>query len=419
MRRFRKMELVEPYYPPLFVRETSIFERKPLAFPSFVAEELDLSFPLDLLNPSPRPFDLFDTVTDLVQIEKTPSFCSYKRIYQRVEPESALQTLCDRVSALESRFDRLVNAEVKGRERKYTWTAEIKKGSVDRKYKWTAEIKGEKKEKKEEKKEEKNYKWTAEIKGGKKEETKEEKNYKWTAKIKGEGEQGPVLRTYTFETSSGDAGDRTKSEKKEKMKKHKVKAQHDTRVVEIEEPSDHKTVVLRQAFSKRAGAIKNGKGKNKELSPQDAAIMIQKTFRAYLIRRSQSLRALRDLAVAKTKLKEIRSWFNNFSYRRQVARDAEEQQRFSEKIIVLLLTVDAIEGADMMVRAAKKAMVDELEAMLDVVDPQPPGRSLSMRRRTFDMPDGTIQKEIAAGVAQVVQMLDQDEKSSSTFEACL
>ena len=72
-----------------------------------------------------------------------------------------------------------------------------------------------------------------------------------------------------------------------------------------------------------------------------------------------------------------------------------------------------------MVRAAKKSMVDELEAMLDVVDPQPAGKLLSFRRRTFDMPDGIIQKEIAAGVSEVVQMLNQEENISNTFEACL
>lgn len=72
-----------------------------------------------------------------------------------------------------------------------------------------------------------------------------------------------------------------------------------------------------------------------------------------------------------------------------------------------------------MVRSAKRSMVDELEAMLDVVDPQPAGRSLSIKRRTFDMPDGVIRKEIEEGVRQVVQMLDEAENSSSTFEACL
>lgn len=85
------------------------------------------------------------------------------------------------------------------------------------------------------------------------------------------------------------------------------------------------------------------RGKRKEISPQDAALAIQMSFRAYLIRRSQALRALRELAIAKTKLKELRALFNNFTYRRRVTRDAEERQRFSEKIIVLLLTVDAIE----------------------------------------------------------------------------
>lgn len=99
----------------------------------------------------------------------------------------------------------------------------------------------------------------------------------------------------------------------------------------------------RKAFAKRPGASRKSKGKKKELSPQDAALMIQLSFRAYLIRRSQSLRALRDLAVAKSKLKELRALFNNFSYRRRVSHDAEERQRFSEKMIVLLLTVDGIE----------------------------------------------------------------------------
>lgn len=67
-----------------------------------------------------------------------------------------------------------------------------------------------------------------------------------------------------------------------------------------------------------------------------------------------------------------------------------------------------------MVRSAKRSMVDELEAMLDVVDPQPAaGKSLSMRRRTFDLPDGIIQQEIAAGVAEVVQMLNREENNSN------
>lgn len=400
MSRFRRFELIEPCYhspPSLSIRETSIFAPKTLALPSFLEEDLDLDFL------SPSPFEFFDAVTDLVRIDETPSFSSYRRI-QKVERHIAeslyLQSLSDRVSKLESRFDRLV----KGVDRKYTWTAEIKDGS-ERKYKWTAEIKDGKKKKEEE---------VVVKRGG------VEKSYKWTAEIKGRGEEGrPITKTYTLKATNGDdedvddESDCVKSKKKEEKKKKKRESHK--RTVEIEELGDHRAVVLRQAFARRAGVVKKCRGKEKELSPQDAALMIQLNFRAYLIRRSKALRALRDLAVAKTKLKEIRALFNNFSYRSRVAQDAGERQRFSEKIIVLLLTVDSIEGVDVMVRAAKRSMVDELEAMLDVVDPQPPGKSLSMRRRTFDMPDGAYHKEIAEGVAQVIQMLDE-EKSSETFE---
>ncbi|GLT40285.1 hypothetical protein SLA2020_144310 [Shorea laevis] len=385
---FRRIEFVEPYSPPPFIRETSILAPKTLAFPSFFDEEPDFSFALDLLDPTPRfsSFEVFDAVTDLIEIKKPPSFCSYGRIHRRVEPEFEIQRLCDRVSVLESTFDRLINARIDDGDRKYTVTTEIK-GPVERKYKWMAEIKD----------------------GNEKEKEKDQKGkkYKWVAEIERKNEEQPISRKYTFEASSGHAGEGNKSEKKHKKHKKEKKGECETRIVEIEEPvpADHRAVVLRQAFARRTGAVRNERGKNKELSPQDAALMIQVTFRAYLIRRSKALRALRDLAVAKTKLKEIRALFNNFSYRGRIAREPDERQRFSEKIIVLLLTVDAIEGADLMVRAARKSMVDELEAMLDVVDPQPPGKSLSMRRRTFDMPDGVIQKEIAEGVAQVVQML--------------
>lgn len=54
-------------------------------------------------------------------------------------------------------------------------------------------------------------------------------------------------------------------------------------------------------------------------------------------------------------------------------------------------------------------MTMELEAMLEVVDPQPPGRLGSMKRRQFDLPAGqSISKEMALGVEEVVQMLDEE-----------
>ncbi|KMS98865.1 hypothetical protein BVRB_3g067600 [Beta vulgaris subsp. vulgaris] len=380
---YRKFEIIEHSSPFFITETTTILPPKPFSLNPFFQDDVTFS----LLSEFP------DSVTDLLQIESTPFCSSYKRVTRRVDSsESYIKALSDRVSSLESKFDRLLQA--KEREKKVKQLSEM-----DRKYSWTAEIKGDV---------EKKYRWTAEIEGDDVKKGKNgERKYQWITEIKGKKDDDK--RVYTWKATIGGE----KKKEKEKKEKKGEKGSSATRIVEIEEHSDdRRVVVMRQAFAKRAA-----KGKKKELSAWDAAALIQLNFRAYLIRRSQALRALRELAIAKTKLKELRALFHNFSYRSRISRDAEERQKFAEKIIVLLLTVDAIEGVDLMVRAAKRSMVDELEAMLDVVDPQPGGgRSLSMRRRTFDMPSATIQKEIAEGVAQVVQMLDEE---NGTFEACL
>ncbi|XP_010906615.1 uncharacterized protein [Elaeis guineensis] len=424
MSSFRRFELLDSPFSFLY-HETALCSPTPPLFPpfspSFVSaaaiadEEVEhqLGFSLDLLNaipsavdlplkcllPSPAisSFDVFDAATDLIH---------FRRFQERAETELQLRSLCDRVTALELGLGRALGSSSSRLDRKYTWTAEFKgakEEEFDRKYKWVAESKGGA---------ERNLRWTAEFKGQKEDgfdrrykwtaEKKGEadRNVKWTAEIKGKGKHAPVAHTYTFQAAEKPAAEE-KGEKKGKMKEKEAAT---LRVVEIEEKNPG-AIAIRKAFAKSSN-----KGKKKELSRQDAALIIQMTFRAHLVRRSQVLRCLRDLAVAKGKLKEIRALFYNFSYRRRLANDAEERQRFCEKIIVLLLTVDAIEGPDYMVRAAKKSMVEELEAMLDVVDPQPRATLGSLKRRRFDLPDGgPIPKELIAGVEGVVQVLEQED----------
>nr|GMD14156.1 BAG family molecular chaperone regulator 7 [Ipomoea batatas] len=89
------------------------------------------------------------------------------------------------------------------------------------------------------------YKWVAEIKDGKKGAV--EKSYKVSAEIKGKGEDSPISRTYTFKTTSGkNAGEKEEDGDNNKKKKKKKKAVSCARVVEIEEPSDHGAIILRQ-----------------------------------------------------------------------------------------------------------------------------------------------------------------------------
>lgn len=238
MSRFRRFEIIETDpVPPIFIKkETSIFTPKPLT-PCLPFEFEDY---LDLLNPNPiliqdhlflpAPFD------DLIQITQTPFYTSTQRVQRRVEKqlttESYLQSLSDRVAALEHGFDSLLPKTTKPKpkklDRKYTWTAEIKspeEDGVDRKYKISTEIKGK----------------------------KEEKTYKWTAEIKGKGESSPISRTYTFQASTANAAGDSKKKEKEKngvvSKKDKKTCDKTARVVEIEdEPVDQGAVVLRQVL---------------------------------------------------------------------------------------------------------------------------------------------------------------------------
>ena len=61
-----------------------------------------------------------------------------------------------------------------------------------------------------------------------------------------------------------------------------------------------------------------------------------------------------------------------------------------------------------MVRVAKKSMLEELEAMLEVVDPQPPGKQRSLSRRKFDLPEGgAVSDEKVAGVNKAVRMIQE------------
>lgn len=208
MSRFRRFEVIEQQLSPSYLlQETSILNSPRTlslnrCFP-IVEEELDL---LSFVPAPPLLLDDFDSVSDLIQIHR-----SFTRRRVARFPELHLQALSDRVSALELGIERLAKDEK--REKKYTWTAEIKNPDDDRKYKWTAEKKGS------------------------------ARSYKVTAEIK---KKGGIEQTYTVKISRGvNEPVVEKIEKKKKSEKVKGKSVA-PRIVEIEERSDHGGIVLRQ-----------------------------------------------------------------------------------------------------------------------------------------------------------------------------
>lgn len=108
--------------------------------------------------------------------------------------------------------------------------------------------------------------------------------------------------------------------------------------------------------------------RNAEMNPEVAARIIQSRFRAYLVRRSQSLRHLRDLAMVKSEFKQLNFLFTNAGYRRIVRRDQDERRRFCEKAVALLLKLDSIEGTDFMIREARRSLSKKVVALLDSVE---------------------------------------------------
>eukprot|EP00252_Welwitschia_mirabilis_P019605 TRINITY_DN4583_c0_g1_i1.p1 TRINITY_DN4583_c0_g1~~TRINITY_DN4583_c0_g1_i1.p1 ORF type:complete len:470 (-),score=92.27 TRINITY_DN4583_c0_g1_i1:83-1492(-) len=208
---------------------------------------------------------------------------------------------------------------------------------------------------------------------------------------------------------------KTLSEQKSFHSKPKVCSEPEIRVIPIKEGKEESSVdavaakKLQLAFN-RSRALATVKGKKTEMSPHEAAFIIQEKFREHMAHRSQTLRSLKELAVAKERLKELRSLFSNYAYRRLLFKDEEEKQRFSEKVVVLLLTVDSIEGSNYLVRESRKSMVQELESMLDALDPQ----NGSFRKRKFDLPDsGRVDQNLEMEVQQVVGMVDAKNAESS------
>jgi hypothetical protein len=242
MSRFRRFEIIEEEPLPLplplpFSHSSSshFFITETLPFPSFIEQSIPFDLDLCLLE---APFH-----ADLLRVDRTPSYF-YKRLEK--QQQLGLQTLSDRVAELESRFEQIVTGKNKkkeekkkksgGGDRKYTWTAEIKDGEkngFDRKYKWIAELVEEEKKK--------NKVKNAVL-----------KNVKWTAEIKGKGEDSGNTRKYTFAVESDDDVEKKKKKNHEKENvkenENEKKKERKLRIVEIEEPNDHKVVVLRQVY---------------------------------------------------------------------------------------------------------------------------------------------------------------------------
>ncbi|KAF0918836.1 hypothetical protein E2562_026208 [Oryza meyeriana var. granulata] len=68
---------------------------------------------------------------------------------------------------------------------------------------------------------------------------------------------------------------------------------------------------------------------------------------------------------------------------------------------------DKLMGLDSMVHNAKRSMLEELEGMLEIVDPQPPGKPRTLSRRKFDLPEACFFVEMSIVKPPVKEVLQE------------
>ncbi|OVA00761.1 hypothetical protein BVC80_9083g52 [Macleaya cordata] len=91
-----------------------------------------------------------------------------------------------------------------------------------------------------------------------------------------------------------------------------------------------------------------------------AARTIQIHFRAFLVRRSRTLRYLKDLAFIKSSFNTLKSSLSSNAHLDYVA--------LSQKAMDLLLKLDSVQGGDPMIRDGKRSISRELVRFLEFVD---------------------------------------------------
>ncbi|KAL4184325.1 hypothetical protein AMTRI_Chr10g440 [Amborella trichopoda] len=109
--------------------------------------------------------------------------------------------------------------------------------------------------------------------------------------------------------------------------------------------------------------------KERALSLKDAAARtIQTHFRAFLVRRSRTLRHLENLSTAKTHLKSLQLSLSNPSFLSLLRNRVLVRQDFAEKAMSLLIKVDSIQSGNVMIREGKKSITRELIHLIELID---------------------------------------------------
>ncbi|KAK8939213.1 BAG family molecular chaperone regulator 6 [Platanthera zijinensis] len=112
--------------------------------------------------------------------------------------------------------------------------------------------------------------------------------------------------------------------------------------------------------------INNKDEVKKNLSPDDAALLVQSAYRGFNVRRWQPLEKLRKIARIHGEVSSVKARVKNYEVSSE--RDVKRREVISEAIMNLLLQLDTIQGLPPSLREVRKSVASELVLLQEKLD---------------------------------------------------
>ncbi|KAK9068329.1 hypothetical protein SSX86_012440 [Deinandra increscens subsp. villosa] len=146
-----------------------------------------------------------------------------------------------------------------------------------------------------------------------------------------------------------------------KKSKEEEKSEGDINKVELEQ--DNNMPMVKEV------AVEDEK-KKKNLSKNEAALIIQSLYRGFQVRKSQPLKKVRQIYEVKNLVSELRNRIQNLesSSSSKIRVDGKEKVVIGETIMGLLLKLDTIQGLHPYVREVRKSVAKELVGLQEKLD---------------------------------------------------
>ncbi|KAK6142760.1 hypothetical protein DH2020_023108 [Rehmannia glutinosa] len=116
----------------------------------------------------------------------------------------------------------------------------------------------------------------------------------------------------------------------------------------------------------------------RELSEEEAAVIIQSAYRGFEVRRWESIKKLKEIAKVQEQIANVKHMIQAIESSSDIQGSSKQRNIISETIMSLLLKLDTIQGLHPSIREVRKSVVKELVSLqekLDSLMPEKSGRS--------------------------------------------